>query len=110
MVWATLNHSLVYLPTTSKHCLAERAVIAYETLKGIAMLGNGVIASYPTSNLLPAWAPVRVPFGYGTESYPRDLWEARVRAFLSSLDSLIHARVLRAMLLGQLFQFCFERR
>jgi hypothetical protein len=63
--------------------LPEGEAKAFEALKSMAKLGDGVIASYPTGNLLPAWAPVKVPFGHGAESYLRDLWEVRVRTFFS---------------------------
>ena len=48
------------------HSAPETA--AYEYLAEIETPGSVVLASYPTSNALPAWAPVRVLIGHGPES------------------------------------------
>ncbi len=45
---------------------AEVQALAW--LEANARLGDVVLASYPTGNLLPAWAPVRVIIGHGPES------------------------------------------
>jgi len=43
-------------------------VAAFQKLAADATVGDGVLASFPTANALPAWAPVRVIDGLGTES------------------------------------------
>jgi hypothetical protein len=45
-----------------------RRVAAFEYLRTHSEPGDVVIAAYPTSNALPAWAPVRVVVGHGPES------------------------------------------
>ncbi len=41
---------------------------AYEAVLSLAHPGDVVMASFETGNVLPAWAPVRVPMGHGPES------------------------------------------
>lgn len=50
----------VFVPATEVRALAW--------LEANADSGDVVLASYPTGNLLPAWAPVRVIIGHGPES------------------------------------------
>jgi len=57
---------------------------AYEALALLAAPGDAVMTSFETGNVLPAWAPVRVPIGHGPESV--GLVEARsdVETFYSA--------------------------
>ena len=41
---------------------------AFEHLSSLATPDDTVMASFETGNILPAWAPVRVPIGHGPES------------------------------------------
>jgi hypothetical protein len=41
---------------------------AFEQLSSFATPDDAVMASFETGNILPAWAPVRVPVGHGPES------------------------------------------
>ena len=47
-------------------------VKAFIFLEEIAQSGDVVVASYKTSNALPAWAPIRVIAGHGPESVRLD--------------------------------------
>lgn len=67
--------------------LPVEKVEAFEALRNLAKPGDGVIASYPTGNALPAWVPVKVPLGHGAESYLYSLWEERVKTFFSTETS-----------------------
>ena len=48
--------------------LPREEVTAFRKLAAEASVGDGVLAAFPTANALPAWAPVRVIDGLGTES------------------------------------------
>ena len=48
--------------------LPAAEVAAFRKLAAEASVGDGVLAAFPTANALPAWAPVRVIDGLGTES------------------------------------------
>lgn len=63
--------------------LPVEKVKAFEALRKLARPGDGVIASYPTGNALPAWVPVKVPLGHGAESYLHNVWKERVKTFFS---------------------------
>jgi hypothetical protein len=67
-------------PSTPAFIAAE-AVAAYRTLSDRAQPGDAVLASFPTGNVLPAWAPVRVPMGHGPESIRLVDVRPRVEAF-----------------------------
>jgi hypothetical protein len=60
---------------------------AYEYLAEIATPGSVVLASYPTGNALPAWAPVRVLIGHGPESaYLKNLQPRLQRLFRTETE------------------------
>jgi hypothetical protein len=54
---------------------------AFERLGERAEVGDAVLASFPTSNALPAWAPIRVLAGHGPESANLEDILPRVNAF-----------------------------
>jgi hypothetical protein len=58
---------------------------AFEYLKQSASPGDVVLASFDTSNALPAWAPLRVVAGHGPESVGLAELRPRVEAFYSSV-------------------------
>ncbi len=62
-------------------------VSAYEYLAHHAPVGSVVLASFDTSNALPAWAPVRVLIGHGPESMNLSILRPRVEAFYQSTTS-----------------------
>jgi hypothetical protein len=55
----------------------------YRFLAENARDGDVVLASFETSNALPAWAPVRVPIGHGPESVRLEEMEGQVTRFFS---------------------------
>lgn len=64
-----------------------RQVSAYEYLAQHVPFGSVVLASFETSNALPAWAPVRVLIGHGPESVNLSLLRPQVEAFYRSTTS-----------------------
>ena len=48
-----------------------------------APLGAGILAAYPTSTTLPAWAPVRAPLGHPVESPGWEQKRAALRTFFA---------------------------
>jgi hypothetical protein len=60
---------------------------AFEYLKQSASPGDVILASFDTSNALPAWAPLRVVAGHGPESVGLAELRPRVEAFYSSATS-----------------------
>jgi len=82
------------------------AVAVYRALSDSAEPGEAVLASFQTGNVLPAWAPVRVPMGHGPESIRlRDI-RPRVEAFFraetndSERRSLLAEHEIRFVLIG----------
>ena len=63
-------------------------VAAFKYLSREAHHGDVVIASYETSNPLPAWAPVRTLIGHGPESVNGEALQARVQCFYSDCNDL----------------------
>jgi hypothetical protein len=59
---------------------ADQAAV-FEQLGKSAAPGSTVLASYPTANALPAWAPLRVLAGHGPESAKLAELQPRVEAF-----------------------------
>ena len=62
-------------------------ILAFEYLKQSAAKGDVVLASFDTSNALPAWAPLRVVIGHGPESVGLADLRPQVDAFYSSASS-----------------------
>jgi hypothetical protein len=60
--------------------MPRRQVRGFEWLAETAPEGSIVLASYATSNALPAWAPMRVPIGHGPESVGLDDLKPQVEA------------------------------
>ena len=60
---------------------------AFEYLKQSTTPGDVVLASFDTSNALPAWAPLRVVIGHGPESVGLAELRPRVEAFYSQASS-----------------------
>jgi hypothetical protein len=60
-------------------------VDVFERLAERAVPGSVALASYPTSNALPAWAPLRVVIGHGPESARLSVLGPAVKAFYSLL-------------------------
>ncbi len=67
-------------PATPQYQPAE-TVTAFEYLATQAHPGEVVLASYATSNALPAWASLRVVIGHGPESMNLAVLEPRVERF-----------------------------
>jgi hypothetical protein len=61
--------------------------LAFEYLKQAASRGDVALASFDTSNALPAWAPLRVVIGHGPESVGLADLRTRVEKFYSSAMS-----------------------
>lgn len=73
---------------TSPIFVAQRDAIGYEALNQIDEARNAmVLASYETSNELPAYAFVRVLLGHGPESPFGDVLSEQVRAFYQAQTS-----------------------
>lgn len=62
-------------------------ISAFTYLSQKASKSQVVLASYNTSNALPAWAPVRVLIGHGPESVQLAKIQPRVEAFFSASTS-----------------------
>lgn len=80
---ASLTANLTHPPTF----LPVEQVQAYRWIRGHSPPGAAVLASFETSNALPAYAPVQVPIGHGPES--ANLEELRIQVegiFTESLD------------------------
>jgi hypothetical protein len=60
---------------------------AFDYLRQVATPGDVVLASFDTSNALPAWAPLRVVIGHGPESVGLAELRPRVDAFYSPTPS-----------------------
>jgi hypothetical protein len=56
-------------------------VAAFEQMAEVAPPASVVLASYPTGNAMPAWAPVRVLIGHGPESAGLEDLQPRVEHF-----------------------------
>ena len=54
---------------------------AFDYLRQVATPGDVVLASFDTSNALPAWAPLRVVIGHGPESVGLADLRPQVEAF-----------------------------
>jgi hypothetical protein len=65
----------------------KNEILAFEFLKQSASPGDVVLASFDTSNALPAWAPLRVVIGHGPESVGLADLRPQVEAFYSSASS-----------------------
>ena len=63
----------------------EAEIRAFEELGAVADRGEVVLASYTTSNALPAWAPLRVIAGHGPES-------VNLEALLPKIQSVYQGR------------------
>jgi hypothetical protein len=61
----------------------KNEILAFEFLKQSASPGDVVLASFDTSNALPAWAPLRVVIGHGPESVGLADLRPQVEAFYS---------------------------
>ena len=59
-------------------------VAVFEYLEKNANVNEVVLASYETSNPLPAWAPLRTMIGHGPESFQLDKVKDRVELFFHS--------------------------
>lgn len=79
-------------------------VQALAWLESNAETGDVVLASYPTGNILPAWAPVRVIIGHGPESASLDELRPEVEAIFrgEATDGELRA-VLQAHHVGFVF-------
>ncbi len=60
---------------------------AFDWLTQHAENGDHVLASFSTGNILPAWAPVRVPIGHGPESVDLARLAPQVEAFYTESAS-----------------------
>jgi hypothetical protein len=78
-------------------------VAAFEWLASNASPGDVALASYATSNALPAWAPVRVLIGHGPESVGLEELEPAVEAFFGSMDEAGRMELLREHQVSYLF-------
>ena len=59
-------------------------VAVFEFLAKNADVNDIVLASYETSNPLPAWAPLRIMIGHGPESFQLEKGKARVDRFFQT--------------------------
>ncbi|HSB91336.1 MAG TPA: hypothetical protein VLD63_15075 [Anaerolineales bacterium] len=79
---------------------------AFEELSSLATPDDAVMASFDTGNLLPAWAPVRVPIGHGPESVGFAQARADVETFYASdtpasvREDLLHRYGIRFVVYG----------
>lgn len=86
------------------------AVAAYEYLAAHAGKWEVVLASYGTSNALPAWAPVRVIIGHGPESVNLGALEPQVQRFYDKQTSDDERMaLLKAFHIGYVFWGAEER-
>ncbi len=63
--------------------LKAEHVQGFSWMQENAPVGSAVLADYPTSNALPAWAPVNVVLGHGPESVGFEDLEPQVEAFFT---------------------------
>lgn len=66
-------------------------VEAFNFLAEHANTGGTVLAAYPSSNALPAWAPLKVVVGHGPESVGSRLLNPEIRSFYGK-DTTDHER------------------
>ncbi|MCJ7623167.1 MAG: hypothetical protein MUO76_06665 [Anaerolineaceae bacterium] len=95
LLYATLLSSLVILSAgimlasdpSPPLFLEEKDRAAFEYLAGVSTPGEVVIASYETSNPMPAWVPVRTVIGHGPESVNLEELKQDIDIFYSSIGS-----------------------
>jgi len=58
----------------------DAEVSAFDQLRQIAAVGDVVLTSYETGNVLPAWVPIRVVAGHGPESVGLERLLPRIQA------------------------------
>lgn len=68
---------------------------AFEAINSLAKPGDAVVASFDTSNRLPAWVPVRTLIGHGPESIHLSEIQPRVEGFYKNDSSFAYEQLLR---------------
>jgi hypothetical protein len=66
--------------------LPRDEVAAFEALREEIQEGDVLLSAYETGNVLPAWAPVRVVIGHGSETVDLQEVRSRVEAYYRGAD------------------------